>query len=154
MTWNLTIFGTEPQQTRDRAIFTENLQLLPRAFSSLSRLYLTFHKYMFYQLFRAYDHPQDVEQIVLEPIARVVATANLQECVVTLPENIQMPQHKLPPPEIGAFTSPEPWNNGALHFRLWYPFSENEAQGQRGKGYWVAYVRTGSECDFNLRALV
>jgi len=95
-----------------------------------------------------------MEQIVLEPIARVVATANLQECIVTLPKNIQMPQHKLPLPEIGAFTSPEPWNNEVLHFRLWYPFSENEVQGQRGKGYWVAYVRTRSECDFNLRAFV
>jgi hypothetical protein len=131
------------RQVEDRALFAEQLDLLPRAFPHLQRLDWIFRKDVYSGRYGPFviqtEEFAEAEEVILSPLLRACAEMSaLQELTVGLPENLFWAARAV---ERGRFGPRKDYIGEQLgKIRMWYPFAERPAErAGDGGGCWLAY---------------
>ena len=126
------------KETRDRARFIEDLNLLPRAFPKLRRLQLMFPNKVYYQrLPEPKSNVVELNTVLFGPLMKASAMMVLKEFSVTLPHRIFCNLMDLVPSWKTGDIDDLDWKQWEVT-QVWYPFnSAQEKQGQPGRGFHV-----------------
>jgi hypothetical protein len=131
------------RQVEDRALFVEQLDLLPQAFPHLQRLEWIFRGDVYSGRYGPFmiltEEFAEAEELILRPMLQACAKMSaLQELTVGLPENLFWAAMVVERRKLGSCQDFIGQQLGKI--RMWYPFTERPGgTGAERVGCWLAY---------------
>jgi len=138
--WTFALFSrsNSTEEKAERCRFGECIQLLPRTFPFLRKLYLAFGDGLYIRDASPQSCASEIDEALLQPLCSLTDNSEINDCTVALPSNVFDAIRARAPitPHNNAQLSAE---EGVWNVKIRYPWREDKVRQDGQRGLWIKY---------------